>query len=388
MLRRAALLRESLADMRVGKRVMKTLFVDLEKRSYKMHVGNGILRSIGDHLIEHGFTAPPIVVTNSTVLRLHGRTLLRSIKGKADDLHIVRIGDGERFKNQATLWKIYSGLFKARADRSSWILAFGGGVVGDIAGFAAATFMRGIPYVNIPTTLLAQVDSAVGGKVGINVPQGKNLIGAFHQPAAVFSDPGTLRTLPSRELAAGIYEVIKCGAIHSESLIGYVEKHLGRILKCDPLALQHIVLESCRIKADVVARDERENDLRMILNYGHTVGHALEAATSYRRFKHGEAIAWGMLAALGYGRELGFLELEDIHRISALIHRVETLPPLSGISVEDVWVALVRDKKARSGNISMVLLRDLGDSMIRKDIDASLLKRYLQQFLSASGDLG
>lgn len=365
---------------------MKTLFVDLGKRGYKIRVGNGLINKVGGYLAELGFISPPIIVTNSTVLRLHGHNLLGSLKGKDKDPHVIRIGDGEHFKNQATLWKIYSGLFKTNADRRSWILAFGGGIVGDVAGFAAATFMRGIPYVNVPTTLLAQVDSAVGGKVAINAPQGKNLIGAFHQPAAVFSDPGTLRTLPFRELATGLYEVIKCGAIRSEALVRYLEKNLDRILKCDPVALQYIVSECCRIKADVVVHDERENGLRMTLNYGHTVGHALETATSYRRFKHGEAVAWGMLAALGYGRELGLLKSQDIQRLCKLIHRVETLPPLQGISIEQVWAALVRDKKVRSGKISMVLLKNLGESTICKDINGPHLKKFLQQFLACGGD--
>jgi 3-dehydroquinate synthase len=365
---------------------MKTLFVNLGKRSYKIRIGNELINKVGDYVGELGFTSPPIVVTNSTVLRLHGRNLMQSLKGEAENPHVIQIGDGESFKNQRTLWHVHSGLFKARADRRSWILAFGGGIVGDVAGFAAATFMRGIPYINVPSTLLAQVDSSVGGKVGINVRQGKNLIGAFYQPSAVFLDPGLLRTLPLRELAAGLYEVIKCGAICSENLIRYVERNLDRILKCDPVPLQHILSECCRIKADVVVRDERENDLRMILNYGHTVGHALEAATSYKRFKHGEAVAWGMLAALGYGRALGFLKQEDVRRLGLLIHRVEKLPPLRGISIEDVWKALLRDKKVRSGKISMILLKGFGDSMICQDINPNHLKRYLQVFLAAGGN--
>jgi 3-dehydroquinate synthase len=367
---------------------MQTIFVDLGKRSYKIRIGNGLIGKIGGCVNKLGFTSPPVIVTNSTVFRLHGRYLLQSLKEHAEEPRVIQIGDGERFKNRETLWQIYSGLFRARADRRSWILAFGGGIVGDIAGFAAATFMRGIPYVNVPTTLLAQVDSAVGGKVGINVPQGKNLIGSFHQPSAVFLDPGALRTLPARELAAGLYEVIKCGAIRSENLIRYVERNLERILRCDPIALKHIVSECCRIKADVIVRDERENDLRMILNYGHTVGHALEAATSYRKLKHGEAVAWGMLAALGYGRELGLLDRETIHCLWALINRVETLPPLRGISPEKVWKALLRDKKARAGKISMVLLKDLGDGMICRDVDGAHLKKYLRRFLAAGGNPG
>jgi 3-dehydroquinate synthase len=272
-------------------------------------------------------------------------------------------------------------MFRANADRRSWILAFGGGVIGDMAGFAAATFMRGIPFVMVPTTLLAQVDSAIGGKVGINVPQGKNLVGAFHQPSMVLSDSRVLRTLPQRELAAGVYEVIKCGAIRSEPLLDYLEKHLPGILNCRVADLEYIVMESARIKADVVAADEREGGLRMILNYGHTIGHAFEAATDYKRFKHGEAVAWGMIAALEYGRELGMLQAGDSERMIGLIRRVGRLPSLKGIATGDLWKALIRDKKFRSGDIRMIFLRRLGDAKILAGIDPASLRSFLKRFL-------
>jgi 3-dehydroquinate synthase len=364
---------------------MKRLQVDLGERTYSVLVGEGVISSAGGLLTRLGFRSSPIIVTNSTIFRLHGANFLQSLKQDFPDPRIIQIGDGERFKQHATLQKIYSGLFHAHADRRSWLAAFGGGVVGDIAGFAAATFMRGIPFVSIPTTLLSQVDSAIGGKVGINVPQGKNLIGAFHQPSAVLSDIAVLKTLPPRELAAGIYEVIKYGAIRSEGLLGYLERNLQDILKCRPAMLQHIVVESSRIKADVVARDERENELRMILNYGHTVGHALEAATSYRRFIHGEAVAWGMVAALGFGSELGLLDSRAVERLVALIHRVEKLPSLQGIAHHAVWNALVRDKKNRGGRIRMILLPNLGESLIRDDIDPQHLSSFLKSFLVRNG---
>jgi 3-dehydroquinate synthase len=257
--------------------------------------------------------------------------------------------------------------------------------VGDIAGYAAATFMRGIPFAVVPTTLLAQVDSSVGGKVGVNVPQGKNLIGAFHQPAAVLSDSRVLKSLPRRELAAGIYEVIKCAAIRSERLLHYLELNLDKIMGSDPARLEHIVFEASRIKAGVVTLDEKEQDLRMVLNYGHTVGHALEAATGYRRFKHGEAIAWGMIAALAFGREVGLMGLEETQRLERLIHSVEKLPSLKGIPNEQVNEALMRDKKFRSGNIHMVLLKRLGQTEIRADIDPGRFRRFLKRFLEAGG---
>lgn len=307
---------------------------------------------------------------------------MKSLRRKYGAAEIIRIGDGERFKNHDTVLKIYDGMFRAKADRRSWILAFGGGVIGDIAGFAAATFMRGIPFVMVPTTLLAQVDSAIGGKTGINVPQGKNLVGAFHQPSLVLSDSRVLKTLPKRELAAGIYEAIKCGAIRSEPLLGYMEKNLPKVLNCRVGEMEHIVMEAARIKADVVAADEKEGGLRMILNYGHTIGHAFEAATDYKRFKHGEAVAWGMIAALEYGKELGFLQSEASERLTRLIHRVGRLPSLKGIAVGDLWRALIRDKKFRSGNIRMVFLPRLGDAEILDGVDPSSLRSFLRRFMS------
>ncbi len=361
---------------------VQTLRVDLGDRRYPIWIGNGLLRDVGARLAREGFSVPPVVVTNPTVEKLHGRALLDSLSPVFGPVPIIRIGDGERFKNSGTLSKIYDGLFRARADRRSWVLAFGGGVVGDIAGFAAATFMRGIRYVGIPTTLLAQVDSSIGGKVGINVPQGKNLVGAFHQPACVLADTGVLRSLGRRELAAGLFEVIKCGAIASMPLLRFIERRLGDILACEPSALQHVILRALRIKADVVARDETESHLRMILNFGHTIGHALEAATGYRRFKHGEAVAWGMIAAAAFSNDQALLTQAEEDRFVTLIRRVEKLPSLRGIRFEEVWRALQRDKKFLAGKMQMVLLRALGRPEITAAVDIGSLKRLLKNLLA------
>ena len=269
---------------------MKTLHVDVPGRGYPVMIGPGLVPSAGRLLAGLGWNSAPIIVTNRTVFDLHGDSLVRSLGPAFGTPRVIRIGDGERFKNHATLMRIYREMIGLHADRRSWILAFGGGVVGDIAGFAAATFMRGIRFVMVPTTLLAQIDSSVGGKVAINVPQGKNLVGAFHHPMAVLSDTDVLETLPGRELASGVYEIVKHAAIRSEPLLRYLEAHMGGILGCRTADMTHVVTESVRIKAGVVARDEREEHLRMILNFGHTVGHAFETATGYRRFKHGEAV--------------------------------------------------------------------------------------------------
>jgi 3-dehydroquinate synthase len=366
---------------------LKTLYVNLAKHRYPIFVGERILANAGALLAGCGFDAAPIVVTNNTVLRLHGEVLMRSLQRTFGRTDIISIGDGERYKNHESLLKIYRDMFRAHADRRSWLLAFGGGVIGDIAGFAAATFMRGIPFAMAPTTLLAQVDSSIGGKVGINVAEGKNLIGAFHQPSAVLSDTGVLKTLPKRELTAGLHEVLKCGAIRSKPLLRYLDQKLPKILNCEVAALQHAIIAAARIKADVVASDERENGLRMILNYGHTVGHAFEAATDYRRFKHGEGVAWGMIAAIAYGRELGLLQSKDAEWMAGLIHRVGPLPALEGISLAKSWSALTRDKKFRSGNIRMIFLRRLGEAEIRTNIDSASLKEFLKRFMSAGGNL-
>jgi 3-dehydroquinate synthase len=362
---------------------LKTLHVSLGSRGYRITVGRGIIADSGSLLAARpGLGSAPIVISNSRVLRLHGPALLKSLRKTFGRIPVISIGDGERFKNHTTLLKIYRGMLREQANRRSWILAFGGGVIGDIAGFAAATFMRGIPFVMVPTTLLAQVDSSIGGKVGINIREGKNLIGAFHQPSAVLSDTDTLKTLPARELAAGLYEVIKCGAIRSEPLLRYLEQRLPEILRCQDAAMEHIVIEAARIKAAVVASDERESGLRMILNYGHTVGHAFEAAADYRRFKHGEAVAWGMIAALEFGREFGLLPDEKAQWLRRLIEKVGPLPPLKGISGDNLWDALIRDKKFGADDIRMVFLRKLGSAEILSGIGPSSLRRLLRRFLA------
>jgi len=365
---------------------VRRLQVELGSRSYPVFVGPGLLANAGKILTRLGFAAPPVVVTNPLVLRLHGRVLLASLEHAFGRVPVVQIRDGERFKNQATLNRIYRGLFGARADRRSWIVAFGGGVVGDVVGFAAATYMRGIPFVGVPTTLLAQVDSSVGGKVGINMALGKNLIGAFHQPSAVLSDTTVLRTLPAREVASGIYEIVKCGAIRSEPLLGYLKRKLSAVRACEAPAIVHVILEAVRIKAEVVTRDEREANTRMILNYGHTIGHALEAATNYRRFRHGEAVAWGMMAAGELGCAMGRMRIEEAQWLMRLIHRIESLPPLRGISAARVWNVLQRDKKFHGGKIRMVLLRRLGQPEIVDDFDPSRLRRLIADFLGTADE--
>ena len=364
---------------------MKTLNVTLKNHRYPIFVGAGTLEKCGELLAGQGFKGAPIVISNPTVMQLHGKTLLASLEKEFGKTPVIKIGDGERFKNHESLVKIYDAMFKLRAGRSSWILAFGGGVVGDIAGFAAATFMRGIAYAMIPTTLLSQVDSSIGGKTAVNVTQGKNLIGSFHQPSAVLADTEVLKTLPPRELASGLYEIIKYGAIASKSLIGYIEKRLPEILNCGARELQYIILASAQIKADVVALDEKETGPRAILNYGHTVGHAFEAATHYRKFKHGEGVAWGMIAALRYGREVGLLNDNEAGRLIGLIRGVGELPAIKNIPFDDVWNAMLLDKKFQRGDIRMILLNEPGKAAIYNGIEKDSLRGFLKKFLLEGG---
>jgi len=367
------------------RQVMKKLHIELEDRGYPVWIGTGLLRSSGRLLAELGFDTPPIVISNARVMHLHGKALLGSLQEVFGPVHAVCIGDGERFKNHTTLNRIYDGLLRARAGRRSWVLAFGGGVVGDIAGFAAATFLRGIPWVGMPTTLVAQVDSSVGGKVGINLAQGKNLIGAFHQPSAVLADTTVLRTLPPRELAAGLFEIVKCGAIRSRALFAYLERRLDAVMRSDPEAVERVVVDAVRIKAGIVTVDEREEGARMVLNFGHTVGHALEAATDYRRFKHGEAVAWGMIAAAGLAKAVSGLSSQEQQRLVSLIHRIERLPGLRRISSARVWHALQRDKKSQGGRIRMILLPAIGRTEIVDGLNPAQLRRFIFEFLKKAG---
>ncbi len=349
-------------------------------------IGTGILDRVYPGLRKLGLDTPPIFVSNSLVLKLHGDRIARSLPGDWSLKRVIPIGDGERFKTQRTLERVYQRLFGFRADRSSWLAAVGGGVVGDLTGFAAATFMRGIPYVNVPTTLLAQVDSAIGGKVGINVRQGKNLIGAIHQPSAVLSDVRLLATLPARELASGLFEVVKYGAIRSEKLLRYLDRRLEEVRRCEPRALEYIVTECSRIKAEIVSSDERESSARMCLNYGHTIGHALEAATDFRRFKHGEAVAWGMIAAVELGAEFGMALGASGQRLRRLISKVAPLPSLRGISPNAVWRALQRDKKRVAGETRFVLLPRMGEAEIHS-VDPSQLKKFVRLYLDRNGSI-
>jgi len=336
-------------------------------------IGSGISARLRELLDAHGVGARRFVVSSPVIWRLHGERLQEAL-GRVEP---ILLPDGERYKNLRSVSRIYEALIKAGADRGSAIVAVGGGVIGDTAGFAAASFLRGITLAHVPTTLLAQVDSSIGGKVGVNHPLGKNLIGAFHQPAVVVVDPQFLKTLPRREFRSGLYEVVKYGMIASRPLFDRLAADIDAVFAHDPGVLVPAIEESCRIKADVVSKDERESGLRRILNFGHTVGHALEAVTKYRRFRHGEAIAYGMLAATDLAAARGALAPRARQALADLISALGPLPSVGDIPVADVLDAVRRDKKVVDGRLHFVIAIDIGATMTIDDVTEDELRTVL-----------
>ena len=338
--------------------------VNASRAPYHVLIGRGLIAGLPDLLPEHGASGELLVVTCPPVWRRHGKRL-RGLAGRKGP---TVIPDGERAKTLKTVAAIYDAMIRRRLDRGATLVAFGGGVVGDVAGFAAATYLRGIRLVQIPTTLLSQVDSAIGGKVGVNLRAGKNLIGSFHAPALVVCDPDVLATLPRREFRSGLYEVVKYGVIASRTLFDRVSRHLTEIVNQDPAILPSLIGDCCRIKARVVEIDEREAGPRRTLNFGHTVGHALEAMTSYRRFRHGEAIGYGMLAAARLSVIRGVMTTDDEARLADVIRRMGKLPPVRDLSVRSALEAISHDKKVVNGTLHFVLARGIGDTSIVPDV--------------------
>jgi 3-dehydroquinate synthase len=342
-------------------------------RPSTLWIGEDTIQQLPALLDSHGVGARRVVVSSPVIWRLHGGTI-QSALGTVEP---ILVADGERFKNLQSVSRIYEALVRAGADRGTALIAVGGGVIGDTAGFAAATFLRGITLVQVPTTLLAQVDSSVGGKVGVNLPNGKNLVGAFHQPAVVVIDPLLLQTLPRREFRSGLYEVVKYGMIASRDLFDLLSRRTRDVFAKRPEVLVPAIVESCRIKADVVTKDERETGLRRILNFGHTVGHALEAVTRYRRFRHGEAIAHGMLAAADLSVARGALADRDRQSLAQLIAALGPLPPVADLAMTDLLQAIRRDKKVVNGRLHFVLAIAVGATTTVDDVTEDELRGVL-----------
>ncbi|MCY3621094.1 MAG: 3-dehydroquinate synthase [Gammaproteobacteria bacterium] len=346
------------------------------ERSYPILLGDGLLGT--PDLLEPYTGNQALIVTNAAVARLYLPQVRRSLVS-VEHVDVVEIGDGEKFKTLDTYAAILDALIGNRHNRSTTVVALGGGVVGDVAGFAAATYQRGVGLVQIPTTLLALVDSSVGGKTAVNHPGGKNLIGAFHQPRAVIADAGVLATLPEREFRAGLAEVIKYGIIADATFFAWLESHLDDLLGRDPAGLVHAIRRSCEIKAEVVAEDEREQGRRVILNFGHTFGHAIEAVTAYERFLHGEAVAAGMVMAMDLSVRLGRSDGRDADRVRRLIERSGLGAEALDVDADAMLDAMDMDKKVMDGRIRLIVCDGIGTVSVTSDVPAQTLRRTITQ---------
>jgi len=357
---------------------MPSFRIETREYCYSAMVERGIAGKAAQFLpARHGKI---FVATTEDVWRHQGETLARGLEGVAHE--VLYFPGGEERKRLAPVEQLAEEMVERGADRSSMVIAFGGGIVNDMAGFLAAIFMRGIPVLQIPTTLLAQVDAAIGGKTGVNLVSGKNLIGSFHQPVAVLIDPAMLDTLPEREYRAGLYEIIKAGIIREPGLFHFLSEHSREILERWRDAVDCIIADSVRMKAEVVSTDEREGDLRRILNFGHTFGHALEAETGYTRFLHGEAVAWGMRAAVYLSQLTGHLSAEDSVDILETLERYGPIPPLDGIPAENLLARLAHDKKTVQGRVHFVLAVRIGEVAVVPGIDQKLVLEAIRSALT------
>ena len=353
----------------------QTVSIDLQTRSYDIVIGSGIFDQAATYAdLPKASTA--VIVTNTTVGPLYAARLQQALQGKYPKIHTVVLPDGEAYKTWQTLNLIFDALLAHTCDRKTVLFALGGGVVGDMTGFAAASYMRGVPFVQVPTTLLAQVDSSVGGKTAINHPLGKNMIGAFYQPLKVVCDLDTLKTLPVRELSAGLAEVIKYGPIADLEFLGWIETHIDALMARDPVALAHAVKRSCEIKAWVVGQDERESGLRAILNFGHTFGHAIESGLGYGEWLHGEAVGCGMVMAAHLSKQLGLVDAALVERLTTLIEKAGLPtkgPKLSESDNAGRYLELMQvDKKTEAGAIKFVVIDGPASAAIRSAPEASV----------------
>jgi 3-dehydroquinate synthase len=363
---------------------VQTIRVDTATAKYDVIAGSGLLEGLAPR-IERAVGRLPrrvFVLTSAPIWALWGDAFSASF---AEPPITLFLAPGESHKTLASVEKLLRQMARAGGDRGSLLIAFGGGIVGDVGGFLAAIYMRGIPYIQVPTTFLAQVDSSVGGKTGVNLPEGKNLVGSFHQPRAVFADIDVLGTLPDRELRAGLMESVKAGIIRDRTLVRFMEEHVDQILGRNPKALEKVIAASIRMKAGVVNKDEREGGLRMILNLGHTVGHALEQATGYRTLLHGEAIGWGMIAALYLGRKRGTISSQQFARLESLIHLYGPLPLLK-IRPSKIVAATGSDKKNVGGVRRFVLPVGIGDAGVVEDVTTAELESAVDYMLARAGE--
>ncbi|MDR3393485.1 MAG: 3-dehydroquinate synthase [Parasulfuritortus sp.] len=355
---------------------MQTLSVDLGDRSYPIHIGAGLLDR-ADLILPHLAQKRVAIVTNTTVGPLYLDRLTATLSNAGVEVLPIVLPDGEVYKNWETLNLVFDALLTSRAERKTTLIALGGGVIGDITGYAAASYQRGVPFIQVPTTLLAQVDSSVGGKTGINHPLGKNMIGAFYQPKVVLADTDTLKTLPERELSAGLAEVIKYGLIRDLPFLDWLEANMDKLVARDAGALAYAILRSCENKAEVVAADERESGQRALLNLGHTFGHAIETGMGYGNWLHGEGVSAGTMLAADLSRRMGNITQADVDRIDALFKRAN-LPTVAPSLGADAYLSYMGvDKKVEAGKMRFVLFRKVGECYVTADAPAGLLRETL-----------
>src|ERR1039458_5850997 len=352
--------------------------VTTPSRSYEVLIGSGLVARAGECLGNLLGSRRTFVVTTPPVQRRWAKVLVQSLTGAGIETALLEMADGERAKRLATLEKLAEQLVKQGADRGATLIALGGGVVGDVTGFLASIYMRGVDVIQVPTTVLAQVDAAIGGKTGVNLVSGKNLLGTFHQPRAVLVDPAVLGTLPSREYRAGLYESLKCGIIGDPGLFRLFEERRREILDREPVVVEKVIADSVRLKASVVSADEREGGLRQVLNLGHTIGHALEAETRYTQLLHGEAVAWGMIAATHIALSTGKLDSVTAGRITNSVIGFGPLPRMT-LKTTSVMKRLRSDKKTRHGVVHFVLPREIGKVEITTDVPEAVVRMAVDE---------
>jgi 3-dehydroquinate synthase len=355
---------------------METVKVNLGERSYPILIGEGILSELGPQLKQHSLSRSLAIITNPDIKDLYGDIVVKSLVDSGFTPHFLIVPAGEETKSLEWAGKLYTSFLKKKLERKSAIIALGGGVIGDLSGFIAATVLRGVPFIQVPTTLLAQVDSSVGGKVGINHPLGKNLIGAFYQPMLVMADIGTLRTLPRKEFCAGLAEVVKYGVIADAEFFKFLQENTKEILNLEEKPLLHLIRRSCEIKAQVVSADEREGGVRAILNYGHTIGHAIETLTGYGSYKHGEAVAFGMVYAAFISREIGYADTINFQR--DLLTRFGLLINPPELHPEKVMHVLSHDKKVVDSRLRFVLTEKIGSATISGEVSIDIVDKALR----------
>ena len=355
---------------------MRKIKVELGSNSYEMRVGDGLLARTGLWLKEKGFSGKAVIITDTTVKDLYGDALSQGLTNAGFKVTTLEVPAGEEQKSLETAGRLYHELTSAHAERTTPILALGGGVIGDLAGFVAATYMRGVPLIQIPTTLLAQVDSSIGGKVAVDHGQLKNTIGVFYQPGLVISDIDTLKTLPATELANGLAEVIKSAAIRNKVFFSYLESTLERIKSLDVTVLEETVFQTARIKAEIVEKDEKDLGLRSILNYGHTIGHAVESASDFQ-LQHGKAVAIGMTAAARISNRMSILDENEVVRLKNIIEKAGLPTEMPDLKIEDIFSAMKHDKKVLQDKVRFILLKSIGNAFITDEVSLDLVEKVL-----------